>query len=408
LRRTAQSARQIGGGDLTHRVEWRSGDDLGAIAAEINRMAVRLRDLRETEAGRRQMDQQLSDAVVHSIFEPVIVTDAKGHVLKLNRSAQQLLGEASSDRNALANTPGGDRILQAIRNAVSMQRAATGEGEAALLPMRTGQAEHSYRLRTTPIRDDRGRLLGAVTLLEDITEMAAVDRFKSRFLMVASQKLRDPLQRLRLSLYTLTRGFAGPLQPLQMDIARNGEEEAERLDDLMADLLEVAELDTGDRELQLRALRPLDVLQDASSRYRAEAQDKKIRLCVKAYEDLPHVAGDRRALRSILDNLIQNSLRYTPPEGEIRLEATELRDRVQFAVTDTGRGIEPERLSGIFGRFSGTGAAGTGLGLALVRRLVEAQNGEVAVESRLGHGTTFRFTLPIAAVRTGRHPVEAG
>uniref|UniRef100_A0A7V5CU94 histidine kinase n=1 Tax=Acidobacterium capsulatum TaxID=33075 RepID=A0A7V5CU94_9BACT len=408
LRRTAQSARQIGGGDLTHRVEWRSGDDLGVIAAEINRMAVRLRDLRETEAGRRQMDQQLSDAVVHSIFEPVIVTDAKGHVLKLNRSAQQLLGEASSDRNALANTPGGDRILEAIRNAVSMQRAATGEGEAALLPMRIGQAEHSYRLRTTPIRDDRGRLLGAVTLLEDITEMAAVDRFKSRFLMVASQKLRDPLQRLRLSLYTLTRGFAGPLQPLQMDIARNGEEEAERLDDLMADLLEVAELDTGDRELQLHALRPLDVLQDASSRHRGEAQDKRIRLCVKAYEDLPHVAGDRRALRSILDNLIQNSLRYTPSEGEVRLEATELRDRVQFSVTDTGRGIEPERLPGIFGRFSGTGAAGTGLGLALVRRLVEAQNGEVAVESRLGHGTTFRFTLPIAAVRTGRHPVEAG
>lgn len=408
LRRTAHSARQIGGGDLTHRVEWRSGDDLGAIAAEINRMAVRLRDLRETESGRRQMDQQLSDAVVHSIFEPVIVTDAKGHVLKLNRAAQELLGEASSDRNALSTTPGGDRILTAIRNAVSMQHAALGEGEAALLPMRIGEAEHSYRLRTTPMRDDHGHLLGAVTLLEDVTELAEVDRFKSRFLTVASQKLRDPLQRLRLSLYTLTRGFAGELRPLQMDIARNGEEEAERLDELMADLLEVAELDTGDRELHLGPVRPIDVLQDAASRHRAAAQEKKIRLSVKAYEDLPFVAADRRAMRSILDNLILNALRYTPPDGEIRLEATELRDRVQFFVIDTGRGIEAERLPGIFGRFSGTGTAGTGLGLALVRRLVESHNGQVAVESRLGHGTTFSFTLPISAVRSGRHPVEAG
>lgn len=408
LRRTAQSARQIGSGDLTHRVEWRSNDDLGAIAAEINRMAVRLRDLRETEAGRRQMDQQLSDAVVHAIFEPLIVTDAKGHVLKLNEAAQNLLGEASTDRNALANTPGGDRILTAIRNAVRMQQAATGEGDAALLPMRVGTAEHSYRLRTTPMRDDRGRLLGAVTLLEDVTELTEVDRFKSRFLTIASEKLRKPLEHLRLSLYTLTRGYAGELRPLQLDIARGGEEEADRLDELMADLVEVAELDQGARELRLNPLRPIDILKDAASRHRPTAQRQKIRLTVKCYEDLPYVSADRRAVRSILDNLIQNALGYTPSEGEVRLEATELRDRVQFFVVDNGRGIEAERLPSIFGRFTGTGTAGTGLGLALVRRLVESQGGQVAVESKLGHGTTFSFTLPFATVAKGNHPVEVG
>jgi signal transduction histidine kinase len=410
LRRTAQSARQIGSGDLQHRVEWRSGDDLGTIAAEINRMAVRLRDLRETESGRRQMDQQLSDAVVHSIFEPVIVTDAKGHVLKLNQAARELLGEASADRNALSNTPGGERILTAIRNAVSMQRASMGdgEGEAALLPMRIGQSEHNYRLRTTPMRDAEGRLLGAVSLLEDVTELAEVDRFKTRFLTVASQKLRDPLQQLRLSLYTLTRGFAGELRPLQSEIVQGAEQEAEKLNDLMADLIEVAELDTGHRELRMDRLRPVDILQDAAARHREEAQKKKIRLTAKAFEDLPYVMADRRALRSILDNLITNALRYTPRDGEIRLEAAELREKVQFFVRDNGRGIEAERLAGIFGRFSGVGAAGTGLGLALVRRLVESQQGQVAVESRLGHGTTFSFTLPIAIVNATRHPVEAG
>lgn len=408
LKRTAQSARQIGSGDLSHRIEWRSGDDLGAIAAEINRMAVRLRDLRETEVGRRQMDQQLSDAVVHAIFDPLIVTDAKGHVLKLNEAAQRLLGEASTDRNALANTPGGDRILTAIRNAVRMQQAATGEGDAALLPMRIGRAEHSYRLRTTPMRDDRGRLLGAVTLLEDVTELAEVDRLKSRFLTVASDKLRKPLERLRLSLYTLTRGYAGELSSLQQDIAKGGEEEADRLNELMSDLVEVAELDQGARELHLSPLRPIDILNDAAARHRPTAQRQKIRLSVKCYEDLPYVSADRRAVRSILDNLIQNALGYTPSEGEVRLEATELRDRVQFFVIDNGRGIEAERLPSIFGRFTGTGTAGTGLGLALVRRLVESQGGQVAVESKLGHGTTFSFTLPFATVVKTRHPVEVG
>ncbi len=80
---------------MQQRIEWRTRDDLGTIATELNRMAVRLRDLRDTEYGRKQMDQQLSDAVVQSIFEPVIVTDAKGHVLKLNQAASEVLGEAA-------------------------------------------------------------------------------------------------------------------------------------------------------------------------------------------------------------------------------------------------------------------------------------------------------------------------
>ena len=95
IRRTAAAARRIGQGELQQRIEWRTRDDLGTIATELNRMAVRLRDLRDTEYGRKQMDQQLSDAVVQSIFEPVIVTDAKGHVLKLNQAASEVLGEAA-------------------------------------------------------------------------------------------------------------------------------------------------------------------------------------------------------------------------------------------------------------------------------------------------------------------------
>ena len=406
IRATTRTAQQIGQGDLHRRIEWTMNDDLGALATEINRMAIRLRDLRETESGRRQMEQQLSDAVINSIFEPVIVTDAKGHVLKLNQAATELLGK--SDRMALANTPGGEKILNAVRNAVSMQRATTGEGEAALLPMRIGSAERSYRLRTAPMRDADGKLLGAVTVLEDVTEMRDIDRFKTRFLSVASQKLRDPLQRLRLALYALTRGHAGELRPLQFEILEDATQETERLDDLMADLIEVAELDTGRRQMKIERLRPIDILEDACHRFREQAREKKIEIEVEAFADLSYVNADRRALRSILDNLLSNALRYTPEGGQVRLKASELKDRIQFVVQDSGRGIEAERLPTIFGRFAGTSSDGTGLGLALVRRLVETLGGQVSVESRLGQGTTFSFTLPIATPAPARHEVEVG
>ncbi len=404
----ARDAHRIAQGNLDHRVRWSGRDNFGVIAAELSRVAVRLRELRDTEAGRRQMEFQLSDAVLQSIFEPIIVTDGKGHVLKVNQAAGELLGEAAGDRMALANTPGGGKILDAIRDAVSMQKAVAAEDEAALLPMRIGEKERSYRLRTTPMRDAEGRLLGAVTTLEDVTTLQDTDRFKTQFIAVASRKLRDPLIQLRRGIYALNQGFGGELRPLQAELVAEAGKEAETLDDIMSDLIEVAELDSGKRELKPERMHPAQALREARDRFCDEAAKKRIHVDVTAYSDLAAVSADRRALRSILDNLLANALRYTPPDGEILLTAEEIKSYVQFTVRDTGRGIEAERLSTIFDRFSQSSERGSGLGLALVRRLVESLGGQIAVESRLGHGTTFRFTLPIATATEERHPVEVG
>jgi signal transduction histidine kinase len=427
LRRAAEQVRAIGQGNLEQRLEWSADDSLGQMANDVNRMVVHVRDLRETEFGRKQMEHQLSDAVVQSIFEPVIVTDARGQVLKLNTAAEQLLGEAGN-RMALENTPGGQTILKAVRDAVSMQRPVAHEGEAALLPMWIGQAERSYRLRTTPIRDTDGKLLGAVSVLEDVTELQDLDRFKTRFIAVASDKLRTPLEQLRLALYSITNGFAGELRPLQNDLIHGAQEEAERLNDLMTDLIDVAELDTGSRELRMEAVRPIDILRDAALRFQAEARKREVQIQIEAFSDLSPIYGDRRALKSVMDNLLSNALRFTPAKGTIVLQAEEQKKRVQFFVRDSGIGIEPERLKRIFGRFvqggrfaegarageevrgavGSAGPDGTGLGLALVRRLLELMHGQVSVESRVGHGTTFSFTLPLAPTRLSRHTIEVG
>jgi two-component system, NtrC family, sensor histidine kinase KinB len=408
VRMLARDTKKIAEGSLEHRVEWNSHDDFGIIVSELNRIAVRLRDLRDSEAGRKQMEFQLSDAVLQSIFEPIIVTDAKGHVLKVNQAAVEILGEGATDRMALTTTPGGDKILSAIRDAILMQKAVAVEGDAAMLPMRIGKQERSFRLRTTPMRDSDGRLLGTVTTLEDVTVLQDTDRFKTQFIAVASRKLRDPLLQLRRGLYALAQGYGGPLAPLQTELVASASSESEKLNDLMADLIEVAELDTGKRELHRERLRPLPLLNEARDRYYDEACEKRIRIEVKAFADLSFVQGDRRAVRSILDNLMSNALRFTPEDGEIFLGAEEIKDFVQFTVRDTGRGIEADRLGKLFDRFNVFSDKGTGLGLALVRRLVESLGGQIAVESRLGHGTTFRFTLPVAVVETINHPVEVG
>jgi NtrC-family two-component system sensor histidine kinase KinB len=119
------------------------------------------------------------------------------------------------------------------------------------------------------------------------------------------------------------------------------------------------------------------------------------------------VQADKRAVRSILDNLLSNAIRYTPPEGEILLAAEEIKALCSSRCAIPGAasrptGWAPSSTASTFSR------SGSGLGLALVRRLVESLGGQIAVESRLGHGTTFRFTLPVAVVNEVRHPVEEG
>ena len=196
--------------------------------------------------------------------------------------------------------------------------------------------------------------------------------------------------------------------PLQGELVTAASQESQKLDDLMADLIEVAEIDIGKRDLNLENLKPFPMLREVRDRYCEQAAQKRINIQINAYSDLSFVRADRRALRSILDNLLSNAIRFTPEEGEILLSAEEVKDFVQFAVRDNGRGIEAERLKTIFDRFGTSSETGTGLGLALVRRLVESLGGQIAVESRFGHGTTFRFTLPVAAVEAARHPVEVG
>jgi two-component system, NtrC family, sensor histidine kinase KinB len=397
-------AKRIAEGDFEQHLGINSQDEIGVLAAEFNRMAIRLRDLRQSDYWRILIEQKKSDAVIDSIFEPVIVTDARGRVTKLNRAATQLFGKSGNDSHeenivALSGTSAGQSILQAVRDAVVMQRPVAVEGETALVPFKVGGAERSYRLRTTPMRDSEGRLLGAVSVLEDVTSIRELDRLKTEFVSVASNKLRTPLHSLQMALHTLIEGYTGDLSEKQQELLLSARQDSERLEELMGDLLELAEVESGTRQLSVEPVKPVELVRSAIEQHRASAECKHIRLEHTLSPDLPRVVADRRAVRRIFDNLLSNAIRHTERDGQVTISASERDSRVIFSVGDTGVGIPEEYLPTLFGRFvhvKGTASGGTGLGLALVKRLVETQGGQVGVESRIGEGTTFTFTLRVA------------
>jgi two-component system, NtrC family, sensor histidine kinase KinB len=400
-----EKAKLIGEGDFDQHILISSQDEIGILAAEFNRMATRLRDIRKSDYWRLLLEQKKSDAVIDSIDEPIIVTDARGNVTKINRAAGvffdnslPLEGGPPDDRLSLQGFPAGEQILQAVRDVVSMQRPIAAEGEAALVPIKLGGAERSYRIRATPMRDEDGRLLGAVILLEDITAIQELDRLKTQFISVASGKLQDPLRSLELALHGVISGSMREFSEQQIDLLHNARENASQLEEIMNDLLELAEIESGIRTLSPDPVRPVDLVRPAVEHHNAAAESKHVRLENQVWPDLPLVLADKEAARRIFDNLLSNAIRHTGHDGTITISAAEREDHVFFCVKDSGEGVPHENLPTLFSRFvqvGGRPGGGTGLGLALVKRLVEAQGGHVSVESRVGEGTAMTFTLPV-------------
>ncbi|HEX7548729.1 MAG TPA: HAMP domain-containing protein, partial [Candidatus Methylomirabilis sp.] len=175
LRELTAAAAKIAGGDLDAKASVDSRDEVGILAAGFNRMAERIRQLRRSDLGKLVIAQQTTEAAIDSLYDPVIVTDDQGGVTKLNPAAEEIFGSESENAGKHIEEIARDsRIAVAVSEALSSQRPVAGEGAASVLPLDVDGAERAFRLRTTPMRDDEGRLLGAVTLLEDITHLREI------------------------------------------------------------------------------------------------------------------------------------------------------------------------------------------------------------------------------------------
>lgn len=410
LRELTAATAKIAGGDLDAKASVDSRDEIGILAVGFNRMAERIRQLRRSDLGKLVIAQQTTEAAIDSLYDPVIVTDDQGGVTKLNPAAEEIFGsERENAGKHIEEIARDSRIAVAVSEALSSQRPVAGEGAALVLPLDVDGAERAFRLRTTPMRDDEGRLLGAVTLLEDITHLREIDRVKSEFIATASHELRTPLTSVQMSVLLLLEGAVGVLTDKQRTVLQACREDCERLEKLMRDLLDLSRIEAGESAPNCLAVRIGDLVHAATGPLRGRAEAKRIAVAEDIPADIPPVLADRPQIERVITNLVTNALRYTDAGGSIRIQVAQREGHVAVSVKDSGRGIPPEYLPHIFDKFAqvpGAPPGGAGLGLAISKRIVEAHGGQIVVKSLVGHGTTFTFTLLAAQSSLAPKPAD--
>ena len=244
--------------------------------------------------------------------------------------------------------------------------------------------------------------LGTVSVFRDVTAEVEADRAKSEFVSTVSHELRTPMTSIKGYADLLLMGAVGDLVGQQehfVTIIRNN---ADRLTALVNDLLDISRIETGRVELNLRAVSMPEVVASVMTTLEGRARERELELRMDVPEDLPAVWGDSDRITQVLTNLVGNAIQYTPPGGSITTSAHVNQRMLEISVADTGIGISEENLEKIFDRFFRADdpfvqeTSGTGLGLAITTSLVHMHGGEIWVDSEVGEGSTFSFSLPLA------------
>jgi PAS domain S-box-containing protein len=371
-----------------------------AIAnARLYQHVTELLRTRQEEASQRQ-------AILESIADGVVVADARGRVIMANAAAERIF-----------ETPRTEIIGRGISQVYKGLSQEAGLLPGVTPPSRTGFLQSTFNLREKTIRASlapvylpEGELLGVVAVFRDVTKEAAAERAKSRFIGTVSHELRTPMTSVKGYLDLLIGGMAGEINATQKRFLSTIKVNADRMINVINNMIYVSDLDGTPLQLNVKPTNVAKQINEAVAAIREQLEVRDLALSLEVADDLPHVRADPTHLRHVLDNLLSNACKFTYPGGQIKIGA-QLREGdgeadsagvLLVSIADTGVGIAMEEQEKIFEPFYRAEnqlemeASGGGVGLTVARSLIQAHGGRMWVESELGQGSVFYFTLPLS------------
>jgi two-component system phosphate regulon sensor histidine kinase PhoR len=384
LQRIVTFADQVAAGDLTARIASGSSDEIGQVAAALDKTARRIQESFE----RVQTGQRELETLLNSMQDSVIAVSADGRVQWANRGMDRLLRHTPKLNEPVIDNVRDPDFLNAIQKAIRDHSVASARSNT-IAPGRT------FDVTAAPMPGG-----GAVAVLRDLTETERMEKTRRDFIANVSHELRTPLTSIQGYTETLLDSPAADNHVRDfLDVIRKN---ATRMARLTEDLLTLARVESGEQRFDIKPVTADDLLEDALESLREVARPYEVELVKENLANHRCVNADPEAIHQVFSNLIENALKYAAGGKRVILGAREIDSRVEFFVKDFGPGISSEHLPRLFERFYRVDKArsresgGTGLGLAIAKHIVLAHGGTIRAESELNHGSTFLFTLPAA------------
>jgi len=369
----------------------------GSDREEVDELNGAIERIQERVFRQRSRDHALS-VVMNQMQSGIIVVDARLHILLATPVARKLLGIAPNSEGVAVADASKDVNLGSVF-AEAMRREGVYTNEVAARTA-VGRGHRPLRLYVSPMRQD-GKVVGALAMVEDITELRRLEQVRTDFVANVSHELKTPLTSIKGFVETLMDGAISNPQMAEKFL-KIIMLEAERLTRLINDILSISKLESGMTEVTLERIQLDKMAFEAADMLRIHAAEKDVTINAHRNKKPTYIIGNPDRVEQMLINLIENGIKYNKPGGSVTVHVFGNDREANLTISDTGIGIAEEHLPRLFERFyrvdkgRSRSMGGTGLGLAIVKHIVRSMNGEIEVHSKIGEGTEFLVTLPVA------------
>jgi len=379
-------------GDFSRQIKVETSDEIGQLGETFNYLAVRLsQNIKEISSEKSKVE-----AMINNMSDGVIALDGRGRLIHINPAARELL--ASLRVEAFSAGDSGLNGLKKLLGSEKM-RLFVRQRQPFISEISCDEPPFTVKVKLAPFKEEKGRMNGTLMVMHDVTKERELSKRQQEFVADVSHELRTPLTTVKSYVETLLDGAVE--EPLIREkFLRVVERETERMVSLVKNLLSLSQLDYSQvkwhkTEVELGAL-----IQEVVELCRQKSDIELPKIKVTVPPDMQQPFVDRGKVMQVFTNILNNAVRYTPPNGEIEISVTAQESMVTVMIADTGVGIPPEDLPRVFERFyrvektRSRDYGGTGLGLPIAKKMVEAHGGSIWIESSPGEGTRVWFTLP--------------
>ncbi len=403
----SSAIKQISRKNYKQRLHFNNQDEFTELANSFNGMVVKLNEWENSNLSKIKSEKSRIEAIIAQMQDAIIGLNEKGEVLFLNHLAAKLM---NLDEEKII----GQNATELMKKNELLKRIIKPQSEDKTLKIYADERESYFVLESREIvipnyEDDREektlvetvKSAGNVYILKNITQFKELDEAKTNFIATVSHELKTPLSSIKMSLKLLKDDRVGIMNEEQTELVENIKDDSDRLLKITSELLDLSQAETGNLKLTFALTKPDEIVQYALDAVKFQAEQKSIQLELNCDPNLPKVNADIQKTAWVMVNFLSNALRYSSEKSKVLINVVQKNKSIEFSVQDFGKGIDEKYQKRLFDRYfqvptDGQNKSGSGLGLAISKDFIEAEQGNIWVESAIGEGSRFYFNLPVA------------